>query len=187
MDILTYVLARNGNSSNGALTGLTDITIREDGKLAFTISGRNEPIVTSTAIPAASAENIVAALQNNPEAIRQSLDIPDALSAQSYQEIQNIVARAVTDISVGAINSSTGDPIALGINDHTLNLPLAQGDIAGLVKGVSVSDPDDLSEVDDENINKIYINPDGTMSVYALNVNRLVQPDGEELIMGDID
>ena len=67
------------------------------------------------------------------------------------------------------------------MSGNTLQLPFASGDVVGLVRGVSESASGEEKE------NKIIVNEDGTMSVYALNVNRLVQSDDDELIMGAID
>lgn len=179
MDILTYVLARNiGGGGNGALTDLTNISITDEGKLSFIFKDR-DPITTTTAIPAATAEQIKTTIVNNPVAIKEAIGIPTALS---NQELQDIINGAVTSITIG------NEPVALNSTDHVLNLPLAQGDIPGLVKGVSVSEPEDLTqEVNEENINKIYINNDGTMSIYRLNVNRLVQSGDDELILDGLD
>lgn len=186
MDILTYALARkSGGGGNGALTGLKNVSLDDQNRLVFEIEGKEEPIVSQTPIPAASAESIRQALENNPSAIRTALDIPEALTTQSYQDIQAIAEKAITSISLGG-----GDPITVTEGTHELPLPLANGNSPGLVKGLSGPDfnPEDPeSEIDEGNINKIYINEDGTMSVYALNVNKLYIANGDELIMGDID
>ena len=195
MDILTYALARKcGGGGNGALTGLKNITLDDQNRLVFEIEGKEEPIVSQTPIPAASAESIRQALESNPNAIRAALDIPEALTTQSYQDIQAITEKAITSISLG--KDDNGQDIILQTTEgsHELPLPLASGNSPGLVKGVSGSDfdpetydPEDPKTINKENINKIYINNDGTMSVYALDINRLVQSDDDELIMGDID
>ena len=172
MDILTYALARSiGDGGNGALAGLTDISVDENGYLSFIFEGR-DPITTTTAIPAAPVEQIKTTIINNPTAIKEAIGIPTDME---NLEIADVIHNAVTNITIGALDSETNNPIGLDTTNHVLNLPLAQGDIPGLVKGVSVSDPDDLTqEVNEENVNKIYINNDGTMSIYRLNVNRLV-------------
>ena len=190
MDILTYVLARKGGGSgDGALTGLSNISLDDQNRLVFEIKGKEEPFITAP-IPAASAENIRQALANNPSAIRTALDIPEALTTQSYQDIQAITEKAITSVSLG--KDTNGEDIVLQVaeNSHDLPLPLASGNSPGLVKGLSGPDynPEDPeSEIDTENINKIYINKDGTMSVYALNVNKLYIDKDDEFIMGDID
>lgn len=181
MDILTYALARNiGDGGNGALAGLTNISVDENGYLSFIFEGR-DPITTTTAIPAATAEQIKTTIINNPVAIKEAIGIPTDME---NLEIADVIHNAVTSITIG------NEPIILNSTDHVLNLPLAQGNIPGLVKGVSVSDPDEFNpkdEVHKGNINKIYINNDGTMSIYRLSVSKLVQLPGDELIMGDVD
>ena len=191
MDILTYVLARKGGGSgNGALIGLKNISFDDQNRLVFKIEGKEEPIISQTPIPAASAESIRQALEDNPSAIRTALDIPEALTTQSSEDIQAITEKAITSVSLG--KDANGEDIILQVaeNSHDLPLPLASGNSPGLVKGLSGPDynPEDPeSEIDTENINKIYINEDGTMSVYALNVNKLYIAKDDEFIMGDID
>lgn len=195
MDILTYALARKGGGGgNGALTGLKNVTLDDQNRLVFEIEGKKEPIVSQTPIPAASAESIRQALESNPNAIRTALDIPEALTTQSYQDIQAITEKAITSISLG--KDDNGQDIILQTTErsHELPLPLASGNSPGLVKGVSgfdfdpeTYDPKDPNTINKENINKIYINNDGTMSVYALNMNRLIQTGGDEFIIGAID
>lgn len=190
MDILTYALARKGGGSgDGALTGLTDVQVTDDGFLQFFIQGKEQPIQASTAIPGATAEQIQSAIANNPNAVKAAIGIPLDVS---NNDIADVLHNAVTQITIGdIIDPETNQPLVLDNTDHTLNLPLASGDMPGLVKGVSAPssnfDPEHPENINEENINKIYINNDGTMSVYALNVNRLVQSDDDELIMGDID
>lgn len=188
MDILTYALARkSGGGGNGALTGLKNISLDDKNRLVFEIEGKEEPIVSQTPIPAASAESIREALVDNSNVIKTALDIPEALTTQSYQDIQAIVEKAVTSISLGE-----GDPLTVTEGTHDLPLPLASGNGPGLVKGISgpdfdpeTYDPKDPNTINKENINKIYIDNDGTMSVYAVNMNRLVQTNGDEFVIGD--
>lgn len=190
MDILTYALAlKSGGGGNGALTGLKNVSLDDQNRLVFEIEGKEEPFKTDP-IPAASAESIRQALEDNPSAIRTALDIPEALTTQSYEDIQAITEKAITSVLLG--KDANGENIVLQVaeNSHDLPLPLASGNSPGLVKGLSGPDynPEDPeSEIDTENINKIYINEDGTMSVYALNVNKLYIADGDEFVMGDID
>ena len=180
MDILTYVLARNSNGGNGALTSLKDIAITDEGNLQFLFEDR-DPITTTTAIPAATSEQIKNTIINNSTAVKEAIGLPAALT---NEQLANIINNAVTNITIG------NEPTALNSTNHTLNLPLAQGNIPGLVKGISVSDPDEFNPKDEThkgNVNKIYINNDGTMSIYRLSVSKLVQLPEDELIMGDID
>ena len=191
MDILTYALAlKSGGGGNGALTGLKNISLDDQNRLVFEIEGKEKPIISQTPIPAASAASIRQALEENPNAIRTALDIPEALTTQSYQDIQAITEKAITSVSLG--KDANGENIVLQVaeNSHDLPLPLASSNSPGLVKGLSGPDfdPEDPeSKIDEGNINKIYINEDGTMSVYALNVNKLYIANDDELIMGDID
>lgn len=59
--------------------------------------------------------------------------------------------------------------------NNILKLPLASGDIIGLVKGTLVNS--------ENSENKISINDDGTMEVISLNINKLSQNDDDMLIL----
>lgn len=186
MDILTYVLARKGGGSgDGALTGLSNISLDSSNRLVFELS--NGTIITSNQpIPAASEQAIVAAITNNKDIVQENLDIPAALN-NTIAAMKEVTDAAVTSVTIPGLTDSNGQDVEFTIENHKLQLPLASGNVPGLVKGASVSNPNNLDNVETENINKIYINDDGSMSVYVLNVNRLVQTDDDELIMGDID
>lgn len=186
MDILTYVLARNSNGGNGALTSLQDISVDENGHLSFIFENR-DPITTTTTIPAATSEQIKDTIINNSDSVKEAIGLPTALEKDQLTDIINNV---VTSITIGTKDPETNEQIELKSTDHVLNLPLAQGDIPGLVKGISVSNPEEFdpnNKVHTENVNKIYINNDGTMSIYRVNINRLVQSDDDELIMDGRD
>lgn len=186
MDILTYALARkSGGSGDGALTGLQGITLDNQNRLVFDL-GDGKTVISDQSIPAASENDIVAAIVNNKDAVQATLEIPAALT-DTIDAMKEITDAAVTSVTIPGLTDTNGDPVAFTITDHKLQLPLASDGIPGLVTGASISDPDDLDNIETENINKIYINNDGTMSVYTLNVNRLVQSANDELIMGDID
>lgn len=60
--------------------------------------------------------------------------------------------------------------VAQTITDKEVNIPMATGTLLGVVMGSTAE-------------NKISVAEDGTMSVNSVNVNKLVQTDGEYLIM----
>ena len=148
-------------------------------QLVFTLSDGTE-ITSQDPIPAASESAIIDAITNNKVSVQQTLDIPAALT-ETITSMKAITDVAVTRVAIPGINGEDGLPVVFTINNHELQLPLAGDGTIGLVKGVSESASDEDKE------NKISINEDGTMSVYTLNVNKLVQTDGEELIIGCID
>lgn len=182
MDILTYALARkNSGSGDGALTGLQGISINPDRQLVFDL-GNGKTVTSDQPIPAAGENDIITAIINNQTVVQEALDIPAALK-DTINAMKAITDVAVTSVTIPGLNGTNGEPIA--IIDHQLQLPLASENTPGLIKGASISNPDDLNNIETENINKIYVNNDGTMSVYTLNVNRLIQTKGDELVIGD--
>lgn len=60
--------------------------------------------------------------------------------------------------------------VAVSVEDKEVNIPLASDTIVGLVKGSTKE-------------NEIAISTEGTMSVNSLNVNKLVQTEGDMLIL----
>ena len=189
MDILTYVLARKGgggSSGDGALAGLSNVSIDEETrKLVFTLSDGTE-ITSQNPIPAVTEGDILAAMDENVASIQNKLGIPAALNttiAEMQNQIDGLEDTVITDVGAIIGYDENNQPIIQNfpVVNNVLQLPMASGDIVGLVKGVSESASEEEKE------NKITINEDGTMSVYTLNVNRLVQSDDDELIMGAID
>lgn len=189
MDILTYALIRSGSGGNGALTGLSTVSINNDRQLVFTLSDGTE-VTSQDPIPAASESTIIDAITNNKVSVQQALDIPAALT-ETITSMKAITDVAVTSVAIPGVNGEDGLPVIFTVNNHELQLPLAGDGTIGLVKGASVSDPDDLDNIETENINKIYINDDGTMSIYALSVDRLYVDPEDDFVFGgqgaDID
>lgn len=106
MDILTYVLARKGSGGSGgdgALTGLSNVTIDEETrKLIFTLSDGTE-IISQNPIPAVTEGDILAAMDENVASIQNKLGIPAALNT-TITEMQNQIGdledTVITDVGV---------------------------------------------------------------------------------------
>lgn len=95
-------------------------------------------------------------------------------NAQNTQKYVTAQIKSIkTDLPLALKVNGTALPVAA---DGSVELPLATAMSHGLVKG---SDAE----------NGVMINADGTMEVGSLNVNRLVQTMGEELVFccGDAD
>lgn len=86
---------------------------------------------------------------------------------QIQEDVNTLKQETITQVQ---LNGSTVE-----IKNNILNLPLASGDVIGLVKG---------TPADSENsTNKISINSDGTMEVISLSTDKLEQ--GEETLILD--
>lgn len=59
---------------------------------------------------------------------------------------------------------------ALPISEKAVDIPVASSTVLGIVKGTDVE-------------NGVVVNGDGTMVINKLNVNQLVQTEGDELIL----
>ena len=59
---------------------------------------------------------------------------------------------------------------ALPISEKAVDIPVASFTVLGIVKGTDVE-------------NGVVVNDDGTMVINKLNVNQLVQTEGDELIL----
>lgn len=76
----------------------------------------------------------------------------------------------LSDIIGDSIRGVSVDGLPLPVVDNGVNIPLADDEIAGLVRS---SDGE----------NSITVNEDGTMSINSLNVNRLTQTAGERFTL----
>lgn len=122
----------------------------------------------------------IADLIDDSNALSDSVVAQIAAFRTDINAIAAITDHAVTDVVIQTGVDSSGDPVlqCIGVTDHTLSLPLASDTVVGLVRGIANDD------VDKEN--KIIVNEDGTMSVYSLNVNKLVQSPEDDMVIGDV-
>lgn len=75
----------------------------------------------------------------------------------------------VGGVSAAHYEGVKGDGVALNISEKAVDIPLA-GETAGLVVSSSAE-------------NKVAVAADGTMEVNSVNINKLVQTDGDTLIL----
>ena len=90
----------------------------------------------------------------------------------SYKETNDARVKALEDVGAQAnvLEAVKIEGTALEIKDKAVELPLALASKAGLVKSSSAE-------------NGVAVAADGTMSVNSVNVNKLVQSEGEYLIL----
>jgi hypothetical protein len=125
-----------------------------------------------------SASDVLIALNNYKKAVNTEVwgseSIEDDAFTSTPSRIDNLAEKVDALEKVGSqanvIESITIDGTALPIENKAVALPGATADKMGLVKSSS-----------DEN--QISVSADGTMAVNSVNVNKLVQTDGEYLIL----
>lgn len=86
---------------------------------------------------------------------------------QDLSKLQDIKENAITTVMLN------GQPVSS--TNNVLNLPLASGDVIGLVKG---TDPHAA-----DSVNKVAINDDGTMEVISLSVTKLNQDEDNTIVL----
>ena len=150
MDLITYALAREIAAANGASgSQISNMTINEKGELIVKLSNGDE--INAGKLPTTES-GVITQIQGNIDQIQQDIT---ALQEAAITKIQ--------------LNGTT-----INAENNVLNLPLASGDIIGLVKGTLVNS--------ENSVNKISVNTDGTMEVISLSTDKLVNGD-EELIL----
>lgn len=150
MDLITYALAREIAAANGASgSQISNMTINEKGELIVELSNGDE--INAGKLPTTES-GVITQIQGNINQIQQ--------------DITALQEAAITEIQLNGIT--------INAEKNVLNLPLASGDIIGLVKGTLVNS--------ENSVNKISINTDGTMEVISLSTDKLINGD-EELIL----
>ena len=150
MDLFTYALARKAMASNGASGAqISGMIINEAGELIVKLSDGTE--INAGKVPTTES-GVITQIQSNV--------------TQIQQDIISLKEAAITEIQLNGKTVNT--------ENNVLNLPLASGDIIGLVKGTLVNS--------ENSANKISINTDGTMEVISLSTDKLINGD-EELIL----
>lgn len=150
MDLITYALAREIATANGASgSQISSMTINEKGELIVKLSNGDE--INAGKLPMTES-GVITQIQGNVTQIQQDIT---ALQEAAITEIQ------LNGTSINAEN-------------NVLNLPLASGDIIGLVRGTPINS--------ENSVNKISINTDGTMEVISLSADKLINGN-EELIL----
>ena len=160
------------------VTGLTDalagkvdkvegsrlLTEDEATKLEKLVLGENGEVSVSGKVAAGNVEGLegwITARAATLEGLTEN-NLTDAL----LEKLNGVEAGA----QVNKIEKVTINGIEITISNKTVDIPIATMEVLGLVKS---SDAE----------NGIAVAADGTMSVNSVNVNKLVQTDGEELIL----
>ena len=166
MDLITYALAQSAIAQYGASDAQIDkIETNENNELVITLTdGREFKVQIPTVSP-----GVVTTLTERVDKVETQMnDLGLALEASS-EELAILKETAVTQVSIGGTKVET-------VNGE-LNLPLASGDVVGLVMAKVPNKP--INSVNSISIN----NETGYLEVNSLSVNKLIQEEGETLIL----
>lgn len=150
-----------------AVEGSRLLTADEASKLEKLVLGEDGSVSISGEINASNVKELGAWIDQHrdDEAIH-------GLFKTAYENKLNGIAEGA-EVNVIETIKIEGAETALPVAAKTVELPLATAEVAGLVKA-SASTAE----------NKVAINSeDGTMELYKLNVNRLIQTEGETLVL----
>ena len=152
MDLITYALAQSAIAQYGASDAQIDkIETNENNELVITLTdGREFKVQIPTVSP-----GVVTTLTEKVDKVET--------------QINSLKETAITQVSIGgtAVETVNGE----------LNLPLASGDVVGLVMAKIPNEP--INSVNSISIN----NETGYLEVNSLSVNKLIQDEGETLIL----
>ena len=152
MDLITYALAQSAIAQYGASDAQIDkIETNENNELVITLTdGREFKVQIPTVSP-----GVVTTLTERVDKVET--------------QINSLKETAITQVSIG------GTPVKT-VNGE-LNLPLASGDVVGLVMAKVPNKP--INSVNSISIN----NETGYLEVNSLSVNKLIQEEEETLIL----
>lgn len=152
MDLITYALAQSAIAQYGASDAQIDkIETNENNELVITLTdGREFKVQIPTVSP-----GVVTTLTERVDKVET--------------QINSLKETAITQVSIG------GTPVKT-VNGE-LNLPLASGDVVGLVMAKVPNKP--ITSVNSISIN----NETGYLEVNSLSVNKLIQEKKETLIL----
>lgn len=152
MDLITYALAQSAIAQYGASDAQIDkIETNENNELVITLTdGREFKVQIPTVSP-----GVVTTLTERVDKVET--------------QINSLKETAITQVSIGETPVKT-------VNGE-LNLPLASGDVVGLVMAKVPNKP--INSVNSISIN----NETGYLEVNSLSVNKLIQEKEETLIL----
>lgn len=166
MDLITYALAQQAIAQYGASDAQIDkIETNENNELVITLTdGREFKVQIPTVSP-----GVVTTLTEKVDKVENQVNDLGLVLETSSKELAILKETAVTQVSIGGTTIET-------VNGE-LNLPLASGDVVGLVMAKVPNEP--INSVNSISIN----NETGYLEVNSLSVNKLIQEEGETLIL----
>lgn len=166
MDLITYALAQQAIAQYGASDAQIDkIETNENNELVITLTdGREFKVQIPTVSP-----GVVTTLTEKVDKVETQINSLGLALDNTSKELAILKETAVTQVSIGGTTIET-------VNGE-LNLPLASGDVVGLVMAKVPNEP--INSVNSISIN----NETGYLEVNSLSVNKLIQEEGETLIL----
>ena len=166
MDLITYALAQQAIAQYGASDAQIDkIETNENNELVITLTdGREFKVQIPTVSP-----GVVTTLTEKVDKVETQINDLGLALDNTSKELAILKETAVTQVSIGGTTIET-------VNGE-LNLPLASGDVVGLVMAKVPNEP--INSVNSISIN----NETGYLEVNSLSVNKLIQEEGETLIL----
>jgi hypothetical protein len=144
------------------------------GDKAYGMSADNVAILSNAFVSAEFVTPTTIKLSRQGGNNSVDIELPEAsesqagfMSAANFSKLKNIEKGAQVNV-IEKITLNGSDPLI--VTDKTIDIPLATGVLAGLVKSA-------------EGENKVAVSADGTMEVNSLNVNKLVQTEGDYIIL----
>lgn len=136
------------------------LTQAEADKLAKLVLGEDGQVSVSGTIAAGNVDGLAEWITGKRD------DLAGLYPAADASKLAGIAAGA----QVNVIEAITIAGNAVAVADKTLNIPMATAEVLGVVKANNVE-------------NGVLVGEDGAMSVNSLNVNKLVQTNGEWLVL----
>lgn len=177
---ITEAIKNKVDAEVGKSLSSNDYTTEEKEKLAGISAGAEANVVKSASdeftisdagkLSLASVE--MAKVTGLPDALKAKVDAVEG-KGLSANDFTNELKGKLDGVEVGAnenlIEIVKANGVALNISEKAVDIPLA-GETAGLVVSSSAE-------------NKVAVAADGTMEVNSVNINKLVQTDGDTLIL----
>lgn len=136
------------------------LTQAEADKLAKLVLGEDGQVSVSGTIAAGNVDGLAEWITGKRD------DLAGLYPAADASKLAGIAAGA----QVNVIEAITIAGNAVAVADKTLNIPMATAEVLGVVKANNAE-------------NGVLVGEDGAMSVNSLNVNKLVQTNGEWLVL----
>ncbi len=143
------------------ITGWTLLSPENQDKLAA-LTVNNGNIELSGKVTAENVDGLGSFLTQNRDSISGLLSVSDE------KKLDSVESGAQANIIEGVCINGT--PLTISKTDKTVNIPFATNNTYGVV-------------LSSQQENKVSVEPDGTMVVNSLNVNKLVQTEGDTLVL----
>lgn len=167
MNLIQYALAQQIVDQYGAKdTSIANIELNSQNMLIVTLTdGR---IINAGQIPTVSQGVVTEIVTEKVKEVKEEVSSLGLALENSSKDLAILKEQAITNITIGNTNITS--------KNNALDLPLASGDVVGLVMAKMPTDSA-------TSVNSISINKEGYLEVNSLSVNKLIQEEEETLIL----